>query len=118
MHTTIFAASTGLWNLELIRQAHAPPVVPRENRVRMSTVRGARSIPSTLRPRALVTQFPRLANTMADVWSQPKVFHMLLCQLMADDRGRRSGFPIEVRRDLIKLRVYSDRTHKPSYATK
>ncbi len=127
MHTTIFAASTRLWNLELKKLARAQPTSyetmrrpedPRENRVRTSTIRWARGIPSTLRPRALVIQFPRIANTMADVWSQPKVFHMLLCQLMVDDRGGRRGFPLEVRRDLVKLRIYFDKMHKPLYTDK
>lgn len=120
MHTTIFAASTGLWNQEFIKQAHLyhgisfesmrRPEDPRENRVRSSTIKWARTIPSALRPRALVIQFPRLANTLADVWCQPKVFYMLLCQLMVDDRGGRKGFPLEVRRDLAKLRIYFERT--------
>lgn len=122
MHTTIFAASTRLWNHEFKKLARASRPVsyekmrraedPRENRVRFATVRWARTIPSALRPRALVIQFPRIANTMADVWCQPKVFHMLLCQLMVDDRGGRKGFPLEVKRDLIKLRMHFDRTHK------
>ncbi len=128
MHTTIFAASTGLWNHELLKQAHAPhplsyeemrkPEDPRDNRVRSSTIKWARSIPSALRPRALVIQFPRLANTLADVWCQPKVFQMLLCQLMVDDRGGRQGFPLEVKRDLAKLRIYFEKVHKKYHAPK
>lgn len=85
MHTTIFAASTRLWDLELKKLARAQPVSyesmrrledPRENKVRATTIRWARAIPSFLHPRALVTQFPRIANTMADLWTQPKIFHM------------------------------------------
>lgn len=122
MHTTIFAASTKMWNQELLRFAQPRPdasfknmrraVDPRENKVRGNTVRWARTVPSALRPRALILQFPRIANTLADVWTQPKVFHMLLCQLTVDDRGGRQGFPLEVRRDLAKLRVHFDRIHK------
>lgn len=127
MHTTLFEASTRLWNLELNKLAHAKPVSlenmrrredPRENKVRASIIRWAREIPSTLRPRALVMQFPRIANTMADVWAQPKVFHMLLCQSTVDDRGDRRSFPLEVRQDLAKLRIYFDKMHTSHCAFK
>lgn len=122
MHTTIFAASTELWNQELIKQAYAAhsisyetmrrPEDPGENRIRRSTIRWARDIPSALRPRFLVINFPRIANTLADVWCQPRVFHMLLCQLTVDDRGGRQGFPLEVKRDLAKLRIYFEKFQK------
>lgn len=76
------------------------------------TIKWARSIPSELRPRALVIKFPRIANAMADAWTHPNLFNMLLCQLMLDDRGGRQGFPFDVLQDLANLRVYFDSRYK------
>lgn len=76
------------------------------------TIKWARDIPSELRPRAMVIKFPRIANALADAWSRPKLFNMLLCQLMLDDRGGRQGFPFDVLQDLANLRVYFDSQYK------
>lgn len=76
------------------------------------TIKWARAIPSELRPRALAIQFPRIANALADVWSQPSLFNMLLCQLMLDDRGGRQGFPFDVLQDLANLRMHFDTRYK------
>lgn len=77
-----------------------------------ATIKWARAIPSELRPRALVIKFPRIANAMAGAWSNPRLFNMLLCQLMLDDRGGRQGFPFDVLQDLANLRVYFDSQYK------
>jgi hypothetical protein len=106
----------------LTSQAHeeAPESnkVPRHASIRAEelvlpkTIKWARSIPSDLRPRALVIKFPRIANAMADIWSQPRLFNILLCQLMLDDRGERDGFPLDVLQDLANLRVHFDSRYK------
>ncbi|MBK7793233.1 MAG: hypothetical protein IPO82_01185 [Betaproteobacteria bacterium] len=56
-----------------------------------------------VQPRALVTQFPRLANRIAADWRSPEMCRSLLCQLLVDQRGGRRGFPKEVTRDILAL---------------
>lgn len=121
MNTSIFPGMES-WNHGLARQAYGRISEPREPTRRTSqdklelvlgaTIKWARAIPSELRPRALVIKYPRIANALADAWSQPKLFNMLLCQLMLDDRGSRQGFPFDVLQDLANLRVYFDSRYK------
>ena len=121
MNTATFP-DTAQWNHRLVRQAYGKTPPPRETVQRKparseevvlgATIKWARSIPSELRPRALVIKFPRIANAMADAWSNPQLFNMLLCQLMLDDRGGRQGFPFDVLKDLANLRVYFDSRYK------
>lgn len=121
MNTAIFP-DTRQWNGVPAMQVYpksnqaAEPTRQRTKRseelVLGGTIKWARSIPSDLRPRALVIKFPRIANALADSWSQPKLFNMLLCQLMLDDRGGRQGFPFDVLQDLANLRVHFDSQYK------
>jgi hypothetical protein len=83
-------------------------------KVRQSTIAWARSIPSDIRPRALVIKFPRIANILAGAWSDPIKFDKTLRELMMDTRGKRQGFPLDVLQDLANLRAYFNQAHKPS----
>lgn len=115
MSTSIFP-STRQWNHAHFRQASASSIKPAEITSRTSkrfvelilpeTVKWAHSIPLELRPSALVTKFPRIANAMANAWRQPKLFNMLVCQLMQGARGARQGFPFDVLQDLAHLREH------------
>jgi hypothetical protein len=126
MHTNILAASTRLWNQEFINrhmQAHRSltktcGVQKTRAQTKCDALRSNGRAPFLLRPRAPVMRFSRVANTLADVWCQPKVFYMLLFQLAVDDRGGRRGFPLEVRQDLAKLRIYFERTHSKKCVAK
>jgi hypothetical protein len=79
---------------------------PKKLKVRSSTIAWARTIPSDLRPRALVMKFPRIANSLAEAWEHPKLFEMRLRELVHDDRGGRNGFPFDVVQDLANLQTY------------
>jgi hypothetical protein len=62
-----------------------------------------------VQPRALVTQFPRLANRLAADWGSPEMCRSFLYQLLVDHRGNRKGFPEDVTRDILALRsLYSE----------
>jgi hypothetical protein len=93
------------------------PINPELLKVRRSTIDWARSIPSNIRPRALVMKFPRIANILAAAWTDPLRFDKALSEFMVDNRGRRQGFPLDVLQDLANLRAYFDRQHKPAIRT-
>lgn len=82
-------------------------------KVRSSTIAWARSIPSDIRPRALVIKFPRIANILASAWPRPMQFDKVLRDLMMDDRGQRQGFPLDILQDLANLRAHFDQINKP-----
>ena len=65
-----------------------------------------RSLPKDVRPMALVTQFPRIANLLALQWSKPPDCCAYFDDLLVDHRGSRKGFPADVNRDLQTLRDY------------
>ena len=65
-----------------------------------------RSLPKDVRPMALVTQYPRIANLLALQWSKPVACRAYFDELLVDHRGNRKGFPPDVRRNLQTLRDY------------
>jgi hypothetical protein len=83
-------------------------------KVKRSTIEWARSIPSALRPRALVINYPRIANSLAEAWKNPRLFERQLRALMHDDRGGRKGFGFDVVQDLANLSTYFQQLHKPA----
>jgi hypothetical protein len=59
-----------------------------------------------VRPAALATQFPRIANRLASGWNEPAAMRRSFDDLVYDRRGSRRGFPVDVHRDLMTLRDY------------
>jgi hypothetical protein len=76
-----------------------------------ATFRWIAGLPDDLRPLALLKQFPRIANTLAQAWHDPAAFREYMFDLLIDRRGGRQGFPQEVRSELLKLRAYFDHIH-------
>jgi hypothetical protein len=70
------------------------------------------SLPEPVRPIALANQYPRIANLLALDWSKPAVCRRYFDELLLDHRrGNRRGFPLDVHRELEKLRDYYDSHH-------
>ncbi len=66
--------------------------------------RWAALLPDEVQPRALLLQFPRIANKLARLWGDKKSVADYLNQLLIDQRGNRQGFPPEVHNELLNLR--------------
>ena len=67
------------------------------------TLTWAASLPPTLRPQALLGQYPRIANVIAATWGDSKAFSEYMQSLVTDTRGNRKGFPADVLRELGAL---------------
>ena len=63
-------------------------------------------LPGEIQPRALLRQFPRIANIMAALWGNREPFEKYLNDLLIDYRGNRQGFPPDVHVELLNLRDY------------
>ena len=63
-------------------------------------------LPPVARANALVASFPRIAERIASLDNEPPLASRYLDQLMIDQRGDRQGFPIEVGRELMRLRCH------------
>lgn len=60
-------------------------------------------LPPELRPRELCERYPRVANMVAAAWSKAEVRASVLNSLLVDARGRRNGFPVKVRIEIVAL---------------
>ena len=63
-------------------------------------------LPDEIQPRALLQQFPRIANKLARLWGDKKSVETYLNQLLIDRRANRRGFPPDVQIELLNLRDY------------
>ena len=81
------------------------------NRVLKLTFNWATTLPRSVKPRALMGRFPRIANQLAAVWSEIPSVRLSLDSLLVDDRGHRQGFPQDVLRELLLLRLYHESLH-------
>ena len=76
------------------------------NRLLSSTIDWLASLPPNVRPLALATKFPRVANRIAKEWREPSTCRRDFDDLVYDKRGTRRGFPPDVYVELLALRDY------------
>ena len=76
------------------------------NRLLSSTIDWLASLPPNLRPLALATKFPRVANRIAKEWGETGACRRDFDDLVYDKRGTRRGFPPDVYVELLALRDY------------
>ena len=92
--------------------SHRRKATPARNLLPVS-VKWLLNLPNDVRPLALVSKYPRVANVLALQWSQPTSCRAHFNDLLADRRGNRKGFPAEVQRELRALRDYYYDLHAP-----
>jgi hypothetical protein len=63
-------------------------------------------LPPIVQPRKLSTQYPRIANSLAEAWADKERCLDLLACLVRDQRGRRLGFPPPVQLEIGRLNAY------------
>ena len=63
-------------------------------------------LPANARPKALCEQFPRIANHLADIWHKPRDTQLVLMRLLADERGNRKGFSLQIEQEIGRLAAY------------
>ena len=71
-----------------------------------STIDWLAALPPNVRPLALATKYPRLANRIAHEWREPSACRRDFDDLVYDKRGTRRGFPPDVYVELLALRDY------------
>jgi hypothetical protein len=76
------------------------------NRLLSATVDWLASLPPNVRPLALATKFPRVANRIAKEWREPSACRRDFDDLVYDKRGTRRGFPPDVYVELLALRDF------------
>jgi hypothetical protein len=96
------------------------PEAPAENRAWMrkahpveymlpATVTWFEALPPEVRPVTLAAQYARIANLLAQQWNDDKACRAYFDELLTGRRGKRRGFPVNVRREIWVLREYYQR---------
>ena len=70
------------------------------------TSRWMSGLPANVRPFACAHRFPRITNSIADLWRRTRECEAYLDSLVIDLRGNRTGFPPDVAKELRALRSY------------
>lgn len=76
-----------------------------------TTAAWVEGLPHDLQPRALCGRFPRIANALSSVWSDPEMTDAYFNELLYDARGRRQGLPEDVVSELLALRARYESEH-------
>jgi hypothetical protein len=71
-----------------------------------TTVRWMEALPSELQPTTIGKAFPRIANTLAALWTRPDGCMSYLEDLLVDKRGGRRGFSPDAMAELRALARY------------
>lgn len=62
-----------------------------------------RHMPEFAWPKVLCCRYPRVANRLAQAWSDPAACEALLESLLFDARGGRTGFAPSIRAEIVRL---------------
>jgi hypothetical protein len=79
---------------------------PSMNVIADDTLRWLARLPGEVRPEQLPRRFARIANQVAQRWSDREAASEFLNSLVFSDRPNRQGFPFEVARELAVLLTY------------
>lgn len=82
------------------RMSHTSAVLTDES------ARWLAGLPVAVRPIALARKFPRIANSVAELWRRVANCEEYLDSLVVDLRGDRAGFPPDVAKELLALRSH------------
>lgn len=109
--------------LEAARQARATnwesrrrPALPSDHAIAGKTVEWILKLAPNARPHRLAESTPRIANALADRWPDPAAAAAYVADLLIDRRGRRRGFPPEIKKELVMLHLMLRRNRPPPAA--
>ena len=68
-------------------------------------------LPYAVRPTELARRFPRIANSIAELWRRVSRCEEYLDSMVVDQRGDRKGFPPAVAMEITALRAYYAELH-------
>jgi hypothetical protein len=71
-----------------------------------TTVAWLDELPGSVQPRRLARDFPRIANTLCELWRRPSLCDVYFDQLIFDDRGGRAGFRPQIMKELGALAAH------------
>jgi len=82
------------------------PALPSDRALTGMAIDWLLSLPADARPKALGEQFPRIANHLAEHWRDLGVTQLSLMRLLADERGGRKGFSLQIEQEIGRLAAH------------
>jgi hypothetical protein len=82
------------------------PLTPSDRALTGKAIDWLMALPVSARPKALSEQFPRIANHLADHWRNPISTQLALMRLLADERGSRKGFSLQIEQEVGRLSAH------------
>ena len=82
-----------------------------------ATVAWIAELPYAARPSELARRYPRIANSIAELWRRVARCEEYLDTLLVDQRGDRKGFPPAVAQELTVLKNYYAELHPSNQST-
>ena len=79
-----------------------------------ATVAWMNELPYAARPTELAQRYPRIANSIAELWPRVGRCEQYLDSLLVDQRGDRKGFPMAIALEIASLRSYYTELHPPA----
>ncbi len=92
------------------------PEVDSDRMLMPATLKWLELLPEYARPIVFCERFPRIVNQFAQVWADRRMCKLYFETLMGDDRGGRAGFGPEVRKEIVRLRVFYETSMADSSA--
>jgi hypothetical protein len=83
------------------------PTLPTDRALSGQAIDWLVSLPPEVHPQKLVSQFPRIANALAQVWRNLDERQAALDKLLDDGRTKRGGFSRGVHDELVALRNWA-----------
>jgi len=109
--------------LDVARQLRSPSwaarpraAEPTDHAILGRTVDWILNLAPDARPMHLADSIPRIANALAERWSDPEAAGEFVSDLLIDRRGGRRGFPPDIKKELVMLHLVlrRDRLRRPS----
>ncbi|HEY6511121.1 MAG TPA: hypothetical protein VI032_04040 [Burkholderiaceae bacterium] len=82
------------------------PLSPSDRALTGKAIDWLLALPQKARPKALSEQYPRIANHLAEHWHDLACSQMALLRLLADERGGRKGFSLQIEQEIGRLAVH------------
>lgn len=88
------------------REEQRRPLTPADRALTGKGIDWMLGLPAHARPKALAEQFPRIANHLAEHWDDLRGTRMALLRLLADERGQRKGFSLQIEQEIGRLAAH------------
>lgn len=82
------------------------PLTPADRALTGKAIDWMLGLPAHARPKSLCERFPRIANHLAEHWDDARGTQLALLRLLADERGQRKGFSLQIEQEIGRLAAH------------